>query len=245
MTSKLALLFFARMSGFFLLSPLFSRLAVPSFVRLGLALACSAFVFSPLLVHLTLPTLSLPFFLLLCVKELMIGYGIGLLFALLIEAAALAGQFVGTLMGFSATELLDPRANSEHPMLGRAYALLIMTLFLSLDLHHVLLRFLSVSFETFPLHTFPKLNLLEFVEMSGLLFHIALDFAFIPLVLLMSLLTLYAILARFFPIFWVGFPLAQLIGFGAIALSLSLFTPILEKGFALFIEVGKKVFFQL
>ena len=121
----LFLLLIARFSGFFLLSPLFSGRAIPSNIRLGLAIACSLLIAPPLW-NQHIFTIEAPAFLAMhIVKELAIGYLLGFVFALLFEAAAFAGQVVGTLMGFSATELLDPLSSSQHPLMARFFSLVL------------------------------------------------------------------------------------------------------------------------
>lgn len=70
-----------------------------------------------------------PLWTLLLIKEVLVGYLIGFLFSLIFEAAALAGQVVGTLGGFSATELVDPLANSSQPLISRLFVLTVFVLF--------------------------------------------------------------------------------------------------------------------
>lgn len=187
-------------------------------------------------------TLFIPLLLNL-LKECAIGYLLGFLFSLLFEAAAFAGQLVGTLTGFSATELFDPLSNSTHPLVSRLFVLTLFALFLALDLHHPLLRLLYQSYDTLP----PNLPM-GVIEATSRLFHHAIAYALFPLTLLLVLITAFAIVSRFLPafqIFWTGLPLQLLLGFGAIALAIGFFGQILQGAFYEFYTLAKKLLFPL
>jgi flagellar biosynthetic protein FliR len=229
-------LLFARFTGFFLLSPLFSQRNIPKSIRLGLALTCSFVLGVPLSQRYLLSDLDPLKWILILFQEGTVGYLLGFLFSLLFEAAAFAGQFVGSLMGFSATELLDPLATSSHPLMARLFALITFALFLILDLHHPLLRLLYESFEVFPPLHYPFTHTVIEAAIQGTswLFKLALVYAAIPFTLLITLIALFAILSRFLPIFWASFPLLILAGLLSIGVSLPFFAPILERSCAQF-----------
>lgn len=238
----LATLLFARMVGLFILSPLFAGRMIPRSVRLGFALACSLSL---------APSLSLKFnftfdrsllFIILILQEAAIGYLIGFVFSLVFEAAGFAGQLVGTLTGLSATELFDPLSSSHHPLLARFFSLFVFTLFLVLDLHHPLLRLLFDGFSAIPPGRYPFTWQVAsgLIEASSSLFYHALQFAMIPLFFLLPLIALFAIISRFFPIFWLSFPLQLLVGLVALGSSAIFFAPILEHAFLQLNEIVKK-----
>ena len=236
-----ALLFFARTCGFFLISPLFSKKNIPKSVRFGFAALCT---------FVLVPPLSLKFdfqidsglFLVTFVKEIAIGYLLGFLFALLFEAAALAGQVVGTMSGFSVSELFG--AGRDDSIFTKLFVLTIFTLFLSLDLHHFLLKFLFESFDTIPVIP----NGFSLAKATSRLFEHALFYAFIPFLFLSLLLLTFAVIARALPdlqIFWLGFPIQLLVGIIAVIISLTFFTEILQKAFFEFLTLAKRLFFPL
>lgn len=232
-------LLFARFTGFFLISPLFSERGIPKSIRLGLALVCSLILAPPLSVRYPF-TLEDPAILILQIlQEGVIGYLMGFLFSLLFEAAAFAGQLIGTVMGFSATELLDPISTSSHPLMARLFSLVGCALFFALDLHHPLLRLLYGSFDAIPPLRYPFTHdaALTAIQGTSLLFQQALSYAGYPLTLLLALIALFAVLARFLPIFWIGFPLQLLVGLFAIATGFGLFAPFLERSFSQFLRL--------
>jgi len=165
-----------------------------------------------------------------------IGYLLGFFFSCLLEAAAFAGELVGTLMGFSATELLDPLATSSHPLMSRFFSFLAFALFLALDLFLPMLRFFFDCFVAFsPLnYPFTPSVIQAVIQASSCLFEQALLLAALPLTLLLTLIALFAILSRFLPIFWIGFPLLIFVGLFSIAGSLPFFISTLAKAFAQF-----------
>lgn len=241
MSSKwhLFLLLFARFTGFFLISPLFSGRSIPKTIRFGLALTCSLLIAPPLSNRFGF-TLDDPLLLSIrMLQELAIGYLLGLFFSLLFEAAAFAGQMVGTLMGFSATELLDPLSSSSHPLMARFLSLVMFTLFLALDLHHTLLRLLYENFEILPLQNYPFNfdTVFKLINASSQMFQQALEFASLPLLILLSLIALFALLSRFLPIFWIGFPLQLLVGLIALTSGSVFFAPLLKRAFSHFLTL--------
>ncbi len=233
----------ARISGFFLISPFFSQKQIPIYVRFGLTLVCS-FLLAPMMT--TLPKIeSLP--VLIMVKEVIIGYLLGFLFSLIFEAAAMAGQVIGTMSGFSATELVDPGADSK-PLFGKLFTLCLFLLFLASDFHHLLLRFLFESFTWVPVGPISKTMLLGMAQAASHLFQMTLSFAIIPMVLLGVVITCFAILTRFLPelpIFWIGFPFQMIIGIFALALALTFFNDILKNGFFELMSLTKRFLFSL
>lgn len=239
-------LLFSRLTGFFLISPLFAQKGIPKSVRFGLALASSLLLAPPFTVHhpfnLGDSTIALHI-----VQQLVVGYLMGFLCALFVEAAAFAGQLIGALMGFSLTELLSPLDNSTEPLLSKLFSLVAFALFFALDLHHPLLRLLYGSFDAFPvLHNPLSYDTIQVVlQGTSLLFTQAITYAALPLTFLLALIALFAVVSRFLPIFWIGFPLQLLVGFLTLMTSFSLFITQLEKNFLQFWSLLKNLVVHL
>ena len=236
-------LFFARLCGFFLFSPLFMRKNRSIGIRLGLAIL-STVILTPLLSHTspTLPTLPTPLFWMTALKELSMGYLLGFLFSLLFEAAALAGQIIGNMAGFSTADLLS-NASTEG-LLARCFPLTLFALFFAYDLHHPLLRLLFESFGLFPILP----NGLYLAEASSQLFSQALIYAFFPFLALSLLLLTFVVMARALPelqIFWIGFPLQITTGLLSVAIGVTFFGGSLQKAFFEFLTLVKRLFFAL
>lgn len=220
---------FAKSIGFFCLSPLFRYLQMPSFIRFALALIISILV-TPAMDQIQIPA---PFFLVNLLKEGALGYLLGFIFSTLFEAAALAGEVVGSMMGFSLTEIFDPVQNSNSPLMSRFFTIVMVALFFSLDLHHSLIKILfeghSINFNTI-------------LDATSFLFSQMLRFALIPFSLLAMILVALAVAARLFPdfpIMWTGFPIELMVGLIAIAIAINFFPEIINHGFSSLLDLLK------
>lgn len=250
MSTELLLSLFARIFGFCLISPLFAGRGIPQALRIGLAIALTLLLAPTFLATQKAPSLPSPLFLLNLVKEVAIGYLIGFIFSLLLEGAALAGEVVGTMMGLSATELLDPLANTSNPLMGRLFVALFVTLLLSFDLHHMFLRTLYESFQTLPITLYPFNQgvIVSVIGGTARLFQHALSYALIPLSFLFLLIILFAIVARLFPhfpLFWTAFPLQLLIGLWVMGLALGHYSEAFEHAFIELQNLIRRILFDV
>ena len=88
--------------------------------------------------------------------ELVAGIGMGFAFAMLFAAAHWAGEMIGQQMGLSLGETFDPQHGAHGSVLGQAYFLFTVVVFLAVGGHHAMIRALAASFEHLPLMTFPN-----------------------------------------------------------------------------------------
>ncbi len=86
----------------------------------------------------------------IALSEVLIGLLLGLAANFLMEAPALAGQVVGTQMGYSLASLFDPQTQADTPVLGEFHQMAALLIFLRLDVHHWILRALTRSFSYLP-----------------------------------------------------------------------------------------------
>ncbi len=243
------LILFARVLGFFLLSPLLSLIPFPPLARFGLTVAVTCLL-APLFAEVQSFSLSSGLFLLTLLKEFFLGYLLGLILSLLLESAALAGQLIGTLSGFSATELLNPSATVSHPLWSKLFTLFVASLLFTLDLHHEILKILFNSFSIFPMQS-PLLQekvIQTITETFTYFFHAAFQFAALPLLFLSLLLIIFALAAKMlpeFPIFWLGFPFQIIVGIGTLAIAITFFSDTLQNTFFHLRHLIERIFFDL
>jgi len=230
--STLLLALIARMGGFFLLSPFFSQKGISIPIRIGLSIVISLLLFPTTLHQIQLPALSwsaVPTLL----SEVAIGYFMGLMMALVIESGMLAGQVIGALFGFSATEFFDPIASSPQPLMGRLFALLFFSLFLTLDLHHLLLGMLYTSFVNAPpFNPVSSETMRALTAGVDLFFSTALNYIFIPFIFFLPLVLIFAVAVRLFPqggLMWLLFPLQALLGLSVVLSLIPIFAPLLQQ----------------
>lgn len=148
------LLIFARTASFFAAMPLFSYRTVPASYKIGMA-----FFFSWLM-FLAGPKPSLPLddvYVLLVVKEALVGLALGLIAAIVMAAVQVAGGLIDFQIGFAIANVIDPQTGVQSPLLGQYLHSLALLLLLMLDGHHLLLDGLFYSYHWLPLDRWPHI----------------------------------------------------------------------------------------
>jgi flagellar biosynthetic protein FliR len=116
---QLFLVIFARLAALFEVAPLFSSEAVPQPARLGFALFVAVLV----LPWVKAAGYPLPAaagqYLLLVAGEVLIGLIMGYFLNLIFAVFQAAGQYFSLQMGFGASEVFDPLAEIEVPLMGQ------------------------------------------------------------------------------------------------------------------------------
>jgi flagellar biosynthesis protein FliR len=210
------LLILTRVSAFFLTIPVFSNKNLPTIHKIGLSLFLSwimLYAISPDPIPIN------GFFLLLIMKEAMIGLAIGFIAAIVFYALQVAGGFIDLQMGFAIANVFDPQTGIQTPLMGRYLYTFAMLFLLAVDGHHMLLDGIFYSYNFLPLDSpianFGNGSMTRFVVsvFSGM-FLVALQMA-IPIVGTLFLADLaLGIVARTVPqmnIFVIGLPVKILI----------------------------------
>lgn len=137
-----------RLTGLFLLAPTFTSKQVPAPFTAALLVLFTALAWpaarasAPGALALA-PTAVL--------GEVLVGMALGLPVALLLGAAEMAGELIGTASGLAGAASIDPVTFQQTPTMGTFLRLVVLTLLLTLDLHLVLLDGLAASFVAVPL----------------------------------------------------------------------------------------------
>lgn len=230
------LLVFFRLTGLFVIAPLFSSLAVPARIRIGWALALSLCVYPVLLARpesaAALQTVlahplslwTLPFCL---AAELALGALMGYLATLPLVGLQLAGLMSDQQLGTGLASVFNPEwSDDEQGVLSQIYFVLGLFLFILLGGDRALVLALLESFRDVPLGSF-TVTQSHLLLVAGLLtaaFDIALRVA-APLLCLVFLETVaMGFIARTVPqmnILSIGFPMRILLGLSVLILSLS------------------------
>lgn len=222
------LLVLCRLTAFMVVAPFFSFRQAPVLVKIGLGLLLAYLIFpfvSFETLEVTRGTAAGFLYLLLVIKETLVGLALGFVASLIFQAVVTAGQLMDLESGFAFANLLDPQTGTETTLLGEYLNVLALLLFLELNGHHQLLQALLQSFALIPLGTaaFTEPLVASVVRIFGGVFALAFRIAApLIIVLLVSDVTL-ALLARTVPqlnVFILGFPLKA--GLGILVLSLVL-----------------------
>ena len=144
------LLVFVRVTGLFVVSPVFGRQNIPAYYKIGFSFFMAVVLSYTIPVPDTGSYNRLFAFILLVVKEFIIGLVLGYLSYLITTAIYLAGQMIDMHIGFGMVNVLDPVSNIQIPVTADFYFILTVLMFLAIDGHHLLIYTLADSFSRFP-----------------------------------------------------------------------------------------------
>jgi flagellar biosynthetic protein FliR len=170
-----------------------------------------------------------------CAVEAAIGAAFALGFLAAYAATQLAGRVLDIQMGFGVAGILDPSTRTMSSLVGTLLGMAAVSVFLSLDGHHALIRALALSVESFPPAAGPRgFDWSAAPRGAAILFSYGLALAApVMCALLLADLTL-AVFARSMPqlnIFVLGFALKILLGVVGLAASVVLTRSLFEALF--------------
>lgn len=129
---QLFLLVLFRILAMCQVAPLISSSAIPMTARIGFSFFVAVAVFpSVQSLGYAIPGRFAEYFL-LAVGEALVGVILGFLLTLIFSAFQMAGQFFSLQMGFGASDVFDPLAQIEIPLMGQLLNLMAMFVFLSI-----------------------------------------------------------------------------------------------------------------
>lgn len=159
-----------RLTGIFLLAPVFGSSTIPRTVKAFMVLSLSLCVYPMLMAkgHTAAAslggiigpneagqlTLSLWNLLPMIAVELLMGYVIGYCASLPLIAMQIGGQVIDQQMGISAGGVFNPDLDAEAGVMGQLYFLAGLSVFLIIGGHHAVLLTLVGSFEVIPIGGF-------------------------------------------------------------------------------------------
>lgn len=145
------LLVFVRAGALFLIFPLFSGANVPVRIRVALS-AILALLVSPGVVNRVDPAnLQLLQLVILMLGEITLGLFLGYICRFVFYAVQLAGYFISTEIGLQTSTIITPTDSVPVDVPAAVLNLLAMMLFLSLDVHHILIIAFQKTYEVLPI----------------------------------------------------------------------------------------------
>jgi len=145
------LLVFVRMTGLFVISPVFGRRNVPTYLKIGFSFLLSLILVNTLSLGSVDGYGNIYGFFLITLKEFMVGTALGFISYILFSAIYIAGQLIDMQVGFGMVNVLDPMSNIQIPITSDFYFIISILVFLSVNGHHMLVRALFDSFRFVPL----------------------------------------------------------------------------------------------
>ena len=215
---------FLRVGACMMVMPVVGSSFVPTRVRLLLACAVTL-VLAPVLPEPAPHPFFSPAGMLTLLQELAIGVLIGFAVQLVFDAITLGGQVIAMSMGLGFAVFLDRARGVSIPVLGQLFLMLAMLVFLSLDGHLALIGLLAGSFEILPIgeRGLTVEAVRGLLEWSAQVFNVAVKIALPAISALIVVNLSFGVMSRAAPtlnLFAVGFPVAMLLGFVVIFLSM-------------------------
>lgn len=237
--APLFLLIFARVFVLLRLAPITSSEAIPSIARLAIAFF-AAFAVYPATVQSGYPIPDSGMgFILLGVGEMLIGIITAFFLQMIFATVQLAGQFFSLQMGFGASQVFDPMAQIEIPLVGQFFNMIAMMIFvISGGLQRIFLHGLLGSFAAMRATDIAMAgpDLLPLITASlARLFEQSLVISFPILGILFTLQVTMGLFGKAAPqmnLLMLGFPLAIGVAFVVIIMTM----PFLVEGFEMVID---------
>ena len=145
------LLVFVRMTGLFVVAPIFGRKNIPTYFKIGFSFFIALILVNTTAVQVAQYDDNLLSYALLIAKEFIVGLSIGFVAYLVFTAIYIAGEVIDMLIGFGIVNVLDPVSNIQVPVTSNVYFIISMLLFLSINGHHILIKSLYESFGELPI----------------------------------------------------------------------------------------------
>ncbi|MCD6397389.1 MAG: flagellar biosynthetic protein FliR [Spirochaetaceae bacterium] len=239
---QLFTLIFVRIFALISIAPLLSSVGIPSIAKVGLAMFTGIVIFPWVAEQgYLIPESGLAYGMLL-IGEILIGLILGFMLTVIYSAFLLSGQLYSMQMGFVASQVYDPLAQIQIPLMGQFINLMAMFIFVLVGgFQKIFLMGVLRSFET--VKAVDLINarepILKLVLRSmSILFEQALIIAFPILGVLLLISVSMGLLAKAAPqmnLLMLGFPIkisiAFLMLFLAMPFLLEAFTRVIDSSF--------------
>lgn len=231
------LLIFMRMTGLFVLSPVFGRREVPAYLKIGMS-----FIMAMVLLN-TMPLQSMDIvnniwlYGWILFKEMLIGMVMGYITTLAFSAILIAGQIMDFQIGFGMVNAFDPINEVAVPIVGNLINMMALLLFFGMNGHHVLISLLFESYTVLPVGGFSiEPDILWYIlDIFIQTFVWAIKLAIPLMAVLLLTEVMLGILSRALPqmnVFVMGMPIRLMIGLIMLLLVLPVYVNLMEPLFA-------------
>jgi len=216
MTVQMFLLIFLRITSFVVICPVFSNRGVPQLAKVVLTACLTVGVFPFVdIPEMEVTNLAL---ILMSLKEVLLGMTMSYIGQLVFTAIEMAGQMIDFQVGFSMGQAYDPSFQTMSSQFGKLYYWIAMAVVFILDLHHLLIKGLVLSFTLVPLGSFllQSKDIEGIVTLFGKSFEVALNLA-APMIIAVLVIDLtLGIISRSIPqlnVLMLGLPIKTMVSF--------------------------------
>lgn len=207
----------------FIAAPIFGAAAVPVQIRIILSLAVGMAALNSVPIAMPEAGIASVAGIALIGGEVLAGVALGFAVQLGYASAYVAGEVIANAMGLGMATMVDPASGSSTPVLGQFLSIVATFIFLSMDGHLLLIRFIVDSYVALPPGggLMPASAFEAIVTFGGTMFAagvtIALPIAF-TLILVQLIMGVLARTAPALNLFAVGLPATLLAGLVMLAL---------------------------
>lgn len=215
---------FIRFSALLWSMPVFESPAVTPRARIALAMMLAFLVAPQLPLAPAIDIFSLDA-VVLTVEQVMFGVMMGVSLRILFEVMNLVGLVLSMQMGLSMALVMDPGSGSQVALLGQLFWIMAALLFFAADGHLISLHIMTQSFTVWPIGaSIYDVDINKILQLFGWLFASTLLLS-LPGVIAMMLVNLtFGVASRAAPslnIFVLGFPMALIMGFFCVYMTLT------------------------
>jgi len=211
------------------MSPIFGRKNIPTMMKAGFCLVLTIIFINVFPPDNLLTNINVIDYIVLCMKELLMGFILGFITSVFFYITYAAGQLIDMQVGLSIAQLYDPTSNSQIPITGGLLYTILIVYFFTIDGHLMLIKLLYATFGKIPIGhvAFNLLLVNKIVEAFVLSFTMA--FALAMPIITASLLVEVAlgVIIKSVPqmnVFVVGMPLKIFMGFVMLFLMVPFFS---------------------
>lgn len=206
---------FIRMTGFFVVTPIFSRKNIPSIYKVVFALFISTLIVNFITINMSLTNIE--DIIVVVINEFCFGILLGFITYLYFTSLYIAGQIIDMQIGFGMVNVFDPQSNAQVPIIGNFYYIIALLFLFTINGHHILVKAIINSYDIVPIgYTICLTDLTtRFVGIFTQLFIIGFKVSSPILAAIFLSNVLLGILARTVPqmnVFVVGMPFKIFIG---------------------------------
>ncbi|MBC8588341.1 flagellar biosynthetic protein FliR [Tissierellaceae bacterium BX21] len=218
------ILIFIRITAFIVICPGFSFKGLPNTFKIGFAISLT------LIINSIIPKIdvidNMFLFLLLNIKETILGLALGFVTNLIFSAAEIAGNLVDFQVGFSMASVYDPSVGTTAANYGKMYYWISISVFFLLDMHHKVITALVKSFDYIPLNTvsFNNYNAKAIVSLFSEVFELALNLAIPIIIVVLVTDIILGIISKTVPqinVLMLGMPVKAMVSYIITLLTLS------------------------
>jgi flagellar biosynthesis protein FliR len=226
---------FARIVSYVAFVPFLGGKAVPSKVKIAVALSLTVIAYPQLAAEVAQSGGELQFgpvgFFFLMLKECFIGFTLSYISSAVFEGIQMAGRFIDVQRGASMAEILAPQLNERVTELGEFKFQLSLVLFIMAGLHREFIKVLIDSFAAIPATRLPEVHgnltpsLILLINVSAETLLIGVQLA-LPIVLALLLTDVFfGIINKVAPqinVFFLSMPVKMMLGLFVFSLSILL-----------------------